>query len=175
MRPLYAVVVGVMGLAFVAAGCAGAIPSSNGGPATLKLGTSKDGHFLVDGKGHTLYLFAKDERNESYCGGACAAVWPPFETNARPRASAGVDAGSVGTLERSGGERQVTYHGHPLYYYAADASRPGKTLGEEIDQFGAEWYLVNAHGQPLEAKSGSGSKSKTHSHSGSTGKGGGYG
>ena len=51
---------------------------------------------------------------------------------------------------------QVTYHGHPLYYYAADASTPGKTKGEDIDQFGDSWYLVGSRGQPVEPENHSG-------------------
>ena len=101
--------------------------------------------------GHSLYLFDKDEDGESYCTGACAAVWPPFETDSTPRAATGVASGALGTVERDDGDRQVTYHGHPLYYYAADASMPGRTKGEEADQFGAEWYLVGPQGKALEA------------------------
>jgi predicted lipoprotein with Yx(FWY)xxD motif len=167
MRPLHAVVVGaLLGLAVVTAGCAGAIPSSNGGPTTLKM----DGRYLVDAQGHSVYLFEKDEDGESYCSGACAAVWPPLETSAAPQAGAGVQSGALGTTRRDDGDMQVTYHGHPLYYYAADASTPDKTKGEDIEQFGAGWYLVGAGGQPVE-ESGSGSDS----NSGSNGGGGGYG
>jgi predicted lipoprotein with Yx(FWY)xxD motif len=165
MRPLYAVVVGVMALAVVAAGCGGAIPSSNGGPATLKL----DGKYLVDQRGQSVYLFEKDEDGESYCTGACAAVWPPLETSSAPQAGAGIANGALGMIKRDDGDMQVTFHGHPLYYYAADASTPGKTEGEDIEQFGSGWYLVNSHGDPLETESGSGS------NSGSNGGGGGYG
>lgn len=172
MRPLHAVVVGAIGLALVAAGCGGARPSSDGGPATLKLTSSKDGRFLVDQRGHSLYLFEKDEGGESYCTGACAAVWPPLETDSTPTASGGVDAGALATIKRSDGDMQVTYHGHPLYYYAADASTPGKTKGEDINQFGAGWYLVKAGGAPLEPMSDSSSGS--NSGSGSNTGGGGY-
>ena len=63
----------------------------------------------------------------------------------------------------------MTYHGHPLYYYAADASTPGRTKGEEADQFGAEWYLVGPQGKALEAKT-SESKPGSDSNDG----GGGY-
>ncbi|HEU5245352.1 MAG TPA: hypothetical protein VFU33_13220 [Gaiellaceae bacterium] len=151
MRPLHAVVVGAIGLALVAAGCGGAIPSSEGGPATLKL----SGRNLVDRRGQSVYLFEKDESGESYCSGACAAVWPPLETSTTPRAGAGIQGPALGTIKRSDGDMQVTYHGHPLYYYAADASTPGQTKGEDIRQFGDGWYLVGAHGQPLERESGS--------------------
>ena len=71
--------------------------------------SSKDGRFLVDDQGHTLYLFEKDEGGESYCSGACAAVWPAFETDAMPHASPGVDAAALGTIKREDGETQVTY------------------------------------------------------------------
>jgi len=166
MRPLHAVVVGAIGLALVAAGCGGAIPSSDGGPASLKL----DGGHLVDSQGHSVYLFEKDEGGESSCSGACAAVWPPLETSTAPRAGAGIQDAALGTTERSGGDMQVTYHGHPLYYYAADASTPGKTEGEDVEQFGAAWYLVGSHGRPVGPKS-----SGSHSNSGSNNGGGGYG
>ena len=166
MRPLHAVVVGVIGLAVFAAGCGGAIPSSNGGPAMLKL----DGQYLVDARGQSVYLFEKDDGGESYCTGACAAVWPPLETSAvSPQAGAGIQSGALGTIKRGDGDMQVTYHGHPLYYYAADASTPGKTRGEDVEQFGSGWYLVNGQGDPVESATDSGS------NSGSNGGGGGYG
>jgi predicted lipoprotein with Yx(FWY)xxD motif len=159
----------------MAAGCGGAMPSSNGGPATLKLTSTKFGHFLVDAQGHTLYLFQKDEGGESYCNGACAAVWPPLETSSRPAGTGGINTAALGTIKRDDGETQVTYRGHPLYYYAADASKAGKTKGEELEQFGAEWYVVGANGKAVEretkSKSGSGSGSGSGSNSG----GGGWG
>ena len=36
------------------------------------------GKVLVDGRGHTLYLFAKDRRGKSSCTGKCAGFWPPL-------------------------------------------------------------------------------------------------
>src|SRR3954471_2824003 len=169
MRPLYAVVVGAIGLALVAAGCGGAIPSSDGGPATLKV----DGRYLVDRRGQSVYLFEKDEAGESYCTGACAAVWPPLETSTAPSAVTGIVNGAHGRIKRDDGDMQVTFHGPPLYYYAADASTPGKTKGEDIEQFGSGWYLVNSQGDPLEPESVSGSNSG--SNGGSNGGGGGEG
>jgi len=171
VRPLHAVVMGAIGLTLAAAGCGGAIPSSNGGPATLRLRGTMDSRVLVDGQGHTLYLFEKDEGGESYCNGACAAVWPPLETSSMPHGAAGVDTGALRTIKRDDGDMQVTYHGHPLYYYAADASTPGKTRGEEVEQFGAEWYLVSPRGKPVAAEA----PSRPASNDGSRSGGGGYG
>jgi predicted lipoprotein with Yx(FWY)xxD motif len=155
-----------LAIALVAAGCGAAIPSSNGGAAMVRAMPSENGRILVDSKGHTLYLFEKDEEGESYCDGACAAVWPPYETDAAPHAGGGLAGSALGTIKRPDGDLQVTYQGHPLYYYAADASTLGKTKGEGLEQFGAEWYLVGPNGKPVEEESG---------HGGSGGSGGGGG
>jgi predicted lipoprotein with Yx(FWY)xxD motif len=180
---LAALAVGLAALAVVAAGCGGAVPSSNGRKATVKVGQSKLGRILVDGRGHTLYLFERDERGESYCNGACAAVWPPFEADGKPQAGGGISSSALGTTKRDDGDMQVTYHGHPLYYYAADASTPGKTTGEDVDQFGASWYALDSGGSSVEpSDSGSGGSSSGGSSSSgggssggsSSGNGGGY-
>src|SRR5436305_1287109 len=131
-------------VAVVAAGCGAAVPSSNGGPAGVKLDSGKLGHYLVDQQGHTLYLFEKDQKGESYCNGACASVWPPFETDSTPKSMGGIPASALGTIKRDDGEKQVTYMGHPLYYYAADASTADQEKGEDVNQFGASWYVVGA-------------------------------
>ena len=52
----------------------------------------------------------------------------------------------------------MTYAGHPLYRYAGDAA-PGDAKGENLDQFGAEWYVLSAQGKKVEPKKG-GSKPK---------------
>lgn len=167
MRGRMLLVAALTGL--VAAGCGGAIPSSHGASG-VRLASNSDGSFLVDARGNSLYLFEGDEKNDSYCSGACAAVWPPLEADSKPQALAGVPATALGVFKRDDGESQVTYMGHPLYYYAGDASSPGHTKGEEAEQFGAEWYLVGPNGKPLEAQQSSGSKTTTTDNSG----GGGY-
>jgi predicted lipoprotein with Yx(FWY)xxD motif len=169
MKHLHA---GLAALAFsvAAAGCGGAIPSSNGGPA--QVGISK-GH-LVDASGRSLYLFEGDESGDSYCTGACAAVWPPLETKSTPTGGTGVSTSALGTFTRDDGGRQVTYHGHPVYYYAADASHAGRTNGQEVDQFGSEWYLLTANGQPVESQSSGGSNGGSNGGGGGNSGGGGY-
>jgi len=101
MRPLHAVVMGAIGLTLVAAGCGGAIPSSNGGSAMLKTTQTSAGRFLVDGQGHSLYLFDKDEDGESYCTGACAAV-----AAVRDRLDAACGDGCRGRRARDGRARR---------------------------------------------------------------------
>ncbi len=64
--------------------------------------------------------------------------------------SATGDAASsdVATITRQDGARQVTYAGHPLYYFAGD-SAAGQTNGQGVDGFGALWWLVAPSGQKI--------------------------
>lgn len=59
-----------------------------------------------------------------------------------------VAASALGTTRRSDGTTEVTYHGHPLYYYAGD-SRPGEVAGQGLNQFGTKWYLLAADGKRI--------------------------
>lgn len=158
MRPLPFRVGGLtaaVALALVAAGCGMAVPSKSGADS-VKVVPSSVGMHVVDAQGRSLYLFQRDGKGNSNCYGACAAVWPPVEADKAPAATAGVPASALGTFKRDGGEMQVTYRGHPLYYYSADASSPGKTRGEAVQQFGAGWYLVGQNGTSVEPKGDSG-------------------
>jgi predicted lipoprotein with Yx(FWY)xxD motif len=119
-------------------------PGSSG---ALKIGTASgsSGTYLTDSSGRALYLWVADSGDKSVCSGACAQAWPPLTTQGSPAAGGGVTAGDLGTIARSGGAKQVTYKGHPLYYYVGD-SGPGKTAGEGSDEFGAKWWLVAPSG-----------------------------
>jgi predicted lipoprotein with Yx(FWY)xxD motif len=44
------------------------------------------GRILVNSRGRTLYLFAKDTNGKSHCTGMCATFWPPLITSGKPRA-----------------------------------------------------------------------------------------
>ena len=81
------------------------------------------GKVLVDGRGHTLYLFAKDRRGKSSCTGKCAGFWPPLIAAGKPRAAAGAKASLLGTTKRPDGRLQVTYNHHPLYTFVKDTKR----------------------------------------------------
>jgi predicted lipoprotein with Yx(FWY)xxD motif len=98
----------------------------------VRLQSSPLGRHLVDADGHTLYLVERDEDGESYCSGACASVWPPYDSDGTSQGMGGVAAGALGTIKRDDGDMQMTYRGHPLYFYAADASVPGRTKGEDV-------------------------------------------
>ncbi|HWF75159.1 MAG TPA: hypothetical protein VG186_17570 [Solirubrobacteraceae bacterium] len=134
-----------------AAGAYGAAPAPTkaaAGGAAVDVTTAKLGQFLVDSKGRTLYLFAADTGTSSTCSGACAGAWPPLTTTAKPVAGTGVTASLLGTTKRADGTTEVTYAGHPLYYYAGDTA-PGQTTGQALGQFGAPWYVVAPSGKAI--------------------------
>jgi predicted lipoprotein with Yx(FWY)xxD motif len=103
------------------------------------------GSTLVDATGRTLYLFEADKPNSSKLPGAGRRVWPPFIAGGKPQAGRGVLAGQLGTTSQGGGPAQVTYNGHPLYYYVGDR-KAGSTTGQGLNQFGALWYVLTANG-----------------------------
>jgi predicted lipoprotein with Yx(FWY)xxD motif len=108
-----------------------------------------DGKFLASGHGRTMYLWEADKSSTSTCSGACAATWPPVITTGAPMAGSGVEQSLLGTSKRSDGTEQVTYNGHPLYYFAADTGA-GMAKGQGSKEFGADWYVVNAKGSKID-------------------------
>jgi predicted lipoprotein with Yx(FWY)xxD motif len=143
--------------------------SGGGGAATVAVADNPQlGEILVDGEGRTLYLFEKDESNESYCNGECATVWPPYTTKGGPKAGEGAEAAKLDTLKRDDGSTQATYNGAPLYLYAND-TKAGEANGNELDQFGAEWYALQPSGEKAEGSHGGGG-----TPGGDQGGGGGY-
>jgi predicted lipoprotein with Yx(FWY)xxD motif len=107
------------------------------------------GKALVASNGRTLYLFQADKSGASACSGACAAAWPPLVVTGAPQAGSGVSQALLGTITRPDGSMQVTYNGHPLYYFRADTSA-GAAHGQGIRAFGAEWYVVSASGSKID-------------------------
>ncbi|HVT70524.1 MAG TPA: hypothetical protein VHF26_22450, partial [Trebonia sp.] len=112
--------------------------------------SSSGGTFLTDGSGRAVYLWVKDTGGQSACSGACAGAWPPVTAAGAVTASGGAKASDLGTLTRSDGSKQVTYDGHPLYYFAGD-SGPGMASGQGSDGFGAKWWLVSPSGSDVTA------------------------
>ena len=129
------------------------------GVATVKTASvSGLGTILVDGQGRTLYLFQRDTGPASTCNGACIAAWPAVTPHGTPSAAGGVSAGKLAVTKRSDGTTQVTYAGHPLYYYAGDAAA-GETNGQGLNAFGAKWYVMGANGSTITTQTTSGGSS----------------
>jgi len=130
--------------------------------ATVSLRATKLGRILVNSKGHTLYLFARDRNGKSACSGSCAKFWPPLLSAGKPTAGSSVRSSLLRTTRRSNGSLQVTYNKHPLYTFALD-KRAGQTNGEGRFAFGAKWYAVSARGtMVLKAPAGTTSTTTTN-------------
>ena len=125
--------------------------SAQGAAASSAIDTRNGplGTMLVDAHGRTLYLFEADKTNMSNCSSACLSLWPPLDASAKPQAKNGVLASKIGLIPGAGGKSQVAYNGHPLYYYAPDR-KPGDTLGQGLNQFGAKWYVLAATGSKID-------------------------
>jgi predicted lipoprotein with Yx(FWY)xxD motif len=136
---------------------AGSAGSTSSTVITTK--TSSGGSFLTNGAGRAVYLFMADSSGKSTCDGACAAAWPPVIATGQPTATGGAQGSDLSTITRSDGTKQVTYDGHPLYYFTGDTG-PGTDKGQGLNGFGALWWLVAPSGSSITTTvtiSGSGS------------------
>ena len=162
MRIRLGSVTALVAVASVVAACGGSSSTSSASSAASKAPTSaKPGHavsvataagsagtYLVGASGRPLYLWVADSHNKSVCGGACAVSWPPLTTKSAALAATGVTMSRLGTTTRSDGIKQVTYDGHPLYYFAGDTSK-GSFTGQGSNEFGAKWWLVAPSGAAI--------------------------
>jgi predicted lipoprotein with Yx(FWY)xxD motif len=160
-------------LTIIAAGCGGgdepsgtatpAEPATTAAPAesattaaqetggtTVAVANSKLGDILVDGDGRTLYVFTKDQGDQSACSGPCVDNWPALVGDAT--AGTGVQASMLSTSMQASGDAQVTYGGKLLYYFAGDA-KPGDTNGQGV---GSVWYALTADGNLVKQKAAGG-------------------
>jgi predicted lipoprotein with Yx(FWY)xxD motif len=151
----------VLGAAVVAtAAVLAAAAFGSVGGSVVKVGPTNLGRVLVDAHGKTLYLWAHDTGSRSTCYGDCAKYWPPLISRGKPKALAGAKATLLGTSRRTDGSRQVTYAGHPLYYFVQD-TKAGQTKGEGLTGFGGRWDPVSATGAAVQKRSGSDSSYDT--------------
>jgi predicted lipoprotein with Yx(FWY)xxD motif len=107
------------------------------------------GSILTTSSGLTLYEFTRDHGSEDSCVKVhgCAQAWPALTTSGQPSAGPGVKASLLSSIRISGGARQVTYAGHPLYTYVADSR--GSTGYVGVSAFGGFWYALSASGHTV--------------------------
>ena len=125
-------------LGVAVAGASSPAPAATSTSAGLKTTTIGGTTVLTNAGGFTLYSFAPDTQTASKCYGNCAAYWPPVIGPAPPSLSL---PGTVGTITRTSGARQLTYNGHPLYTYIGD-SAPGQANGNNLNLNGGLWHEV---------------------------------
>lgn len=173
MNRLVLFAVGAGAFAAVAAGCSssgtstasgsGGSATTSGGAAIVKTASSSLGTVLVDGSGRTLYMFKHDTGTMPTCTGSCASIWPPDDTAGKPQGT-GVSASMLGTTTSTTAKStQVTFDGHPLYYYSGD-SKAGQVNGQGVQGI---WFVVSPSGSAITTTPAPSTSS--------TGGGGGYG
>jgi predicted lipoprotein with Yx(FWY)xxD motif len=135
---------------FLTFGLSVASASSSSAAASTKVAAASSplGKILVDGRGRTLYLFAKDRHGKSTCSGSCAVYWPPLIASGKPKAGAGARQSLLGTTRRANGRLQVTYRHHPLYRYAGDSAK-GQTNGQGLNASGGLWWVLSPAGNKI--------------------------
>ena len=96
------------------------------------------------------------------CGAGSTAGGPPTSaaanqgsgavtTTGGPQSGTGVSGGLLGTTARTDGTTEVTYAGHPLYYFLNDKAS-GDTKGQGVNGFGGLWWVLNPSGAAVTTK-----------------------
>ena len=140
---LPAIAVAVLLLASAGARMRSAVTLAAGGHTThaAALVKTSSAKVLVNAQGRTLYVFSPDKPNKSACYGQCAKAWPPLLVKGAtvPATMPGIK-GKFGVAVRTGGARQLTYDGAPLYLWFKD-KKPGDMTGQGV---GGVWWVVVA-------------------------------
>ena len=104
--------------------------------------------YLTDGAGRTLYAYAPDKFNlNTYTRADLSnnTVWPIFESDVLNVPS--VLRKDMFVQITSAGKKQLTYKGHPLYYFGPDAKR-GDNKGVSVPAPGV-WPVLTLTTAPL--------------------------
>jgi predicted lipoprotein with Yx(FWY)xxD motif len=149
---------------FVAIASAPALAARSSLPtrATVKVTYNKalKKSILTDGSGRTLYMFTEDTgRVDSLCtpqgpwGAECPSLWPPLTSQRSPLVGKGIKASLLAVAKRRDGKRQVSYNGHPLYYWHGGAGYPGDVKPGDVrgQGFVNEWYVLAPNGTPIKS------------------------
>jgi predicted lipoprotein with Yx(FWY)xxD motif len=113
--------------------------AATGTTLALKTETGKAGIWLTNSTGRALYIYTKDKGTTSACYGACATAWPPLTATGKVTITGKYAVSTdLGFTTRTGGTKQVTYGGHPLYYFKGDTGA-GQTNGEGVQ---GVWFLI---------------------------------
>ncbi len=111
---------------------------------TITSGDSEFGPMLFNDKGQAIYIWELEESANAECYGDCAEAWPPVLTDGTPHATGSVIDDLLGTTTRTDGSTQVTYNGHPLYYYAHEGA--GEVKCHNVSTHGGLWWVIQPNG-----------------------------
>lgn len=117
-------------------------PSTTG--TVITTGDSEFGTMLFNEKKQAIYIWEREGSEKPECYGNCAEAWPPVLTDGEPQAAGSANSSLLGTTTRTDGSIQVTYNGHPLYYYAHEG--PGEVECHNISTHGGLWWVIQPSG-----------------------------
>lgn len=110
------------------------LASANDALPPVRDGQIADGRtVLTDLVGRTLYVFDEDTGSESTCYEACARAWPPALVSPTTPVEA-----PVTITTRRDGTLQLSFEGHPLYYFVGDQA-VGESNG---DGLAGTWHVI---------------------------------
>ncbi len=110
----------------------------------ITTGDSEFGTMLFNDKKQAIYIWELEESTKAECYEDCAEAWPPVLTDGAPRAAGSVSNKLLGTTVRTDGSTQVTYNGHPLYYYAHE--KAGEVKCHNVSTHGGLWWVIQPSG-----------------------------
>lgn len=110
----------------------------------ITTGDSEFGTMLFNDKKQAIYIWELEESTKAECYGDCAKAWPPVLTTGAPRAAGSINNELLGTTKRTDGSTQVTYNGHPLYYYAHEGA--GEVKCHNVSSYGGLWWVIQPSG-----------------------------
>jgi predicted lipoprotein with Yx(FWY)xxD motif len=128
-------------------------PSSNAGVTFPPIGTtvlivqhSDLGWVMAKANGDVVYTYSKDAKGAPpSCTGSCASAWTPV--TGMPKAGpADSFPGSFALVTGAGGEKVITYEGHPLYTYASAGA-----LTTQGNGLNGEWHVITLSASDISA------------------------
>ena len=107
------------------------------GTTVMIVQKSAVGYVLAEANHQVVYTYSKDKKNgKPTCVGACAATWIPA-TGTPQAGPADVFPGQFGLVTGTGGVKQITYDGLPLYLL-----KDAKPLAVTGNGQGGVWHVV---------------------------------
>jgi predicted lipoprotein with Yx(FWY)xxD motif len=122
-----------------------AAPAKVAKVTTLHVHKTPIGKRVTGKHGRTVYMFSIDTSKKSNCHKKCRQTWRPVTSRHAPKAGAHISKSKLGRIAH----HQVTYNGHPLYYYVGPTGDTGKAQanGEFVFKFGGYWYTLSKKGR----------------------------
>lgn len=119
--------------------------SKQAGAVPLSTKPTKLGELLAGQADRTLYTYVTDSGRPIDCRAQCAWTWIPVVVLQGVNVRGGVSRSKVGAVTYSKKANQLTYGGHPLYFYASDDGA-ASVKGNGKKGYGATWLAVKADG-----------------------------